>query len=113
MSPDPRVVRGLQRGETAALKRGLQETRTRMEPFEALTVALAKTPTMLEVFSGHSEITIQARACGWQALQPFELAYGGEDALNPEDKRNLLEFIKKEKPDLVVITPPCGPWSPL
>ena len=83
-----------------------------MEPFEALTVALARKPTILEVFSGHSEITIQARAFGWQPLQPFELAYG-EDALDAEDKRKLLEFIKKEKPDLVVITPPCGPWSPL
>ena len=116
MSPDPgphvRVARGLQRGETAALKRGIQEAKSRMEPFDALTVAMTRKPTILEVFSGHSEITIQARACGWQALQPFELAYG-EDAMDPEDKRKLLELVKKEKPDLVVITPPCGPWSPL
>ena len=66
----------------------------------------------MEVFSGHSEITIQARACGWQPLRSFEFAYG-EDALDPEDQRKLLEFIKTEKPDLVAITPPCGPWSPL
>ena len=70
-----------------------------------MTVAMTRKPTILEVFSGHSEITIQARACGWQPLQPFELAYG-EDALDAEDQRKLLEFIKKEKPDLVAITPP-------
>ena len=74
MNPDPgphvRVARGLQRGETATLKRGIQEAKARMEPFEALTVALLRKPTILEVFSGHSEITIQAPACGWQPLQP-------------------------------------------
>lgn len=67
---------------------------------------------MLEIFSGHSEITVQAAACGWQALQLFELAWG-EDVFDPGDRRALITCFEEEEPDLVALTPPCGPWSSL
>ena len=65
---------------------------------------------MLEILSGHSEITMQAAACGWQARQPFQLAWG-EDAFDPDVRNASITCIEKEKPDLVALTSPCSWWS--
>ena len=68
--------------------------------------------SVLEVFAGFSELTLQAQASGWRTLQPVDLEYG-DDLLDPSVRDSVLEFIELEKPDLVVLAPPCGPWSSL
>ena len=44
--------RGLQRGETAALKRGVKEARRRLERFDALASWARRRPKVLEIISG-------------------------------------------------------------
>ena len=68
---------------------------------------------LLEVFSGWSELSFQAaQRPPWRAAQPFELLFG-DDLLTPEGECELFETLEREDPDLVVMEPPCGPWSPL
>ena len=45
-------------------------------------------------------------------LQPFDLEYG-DDLRLAEVRAAVLEVVDKEEPDLVILEPPCGPWSTL
>ena len=68
---------------------------------------------VLEVFAGFAELTHQAQRGGrWGTLQPFDLEYG-DDLLVAEVRAAVLKVVDEEEPDLVVLEPPCGPWSNL
>ena len=74
------------------------------------TARLTTAATLLEVFSGWSELSVQAaQRPGWRSLQPFELLYG-DDLLTREGQADLWRVLEAEDPDL---EPPCGPWSTL
>ena len=48
----------------------------------------------------------------WTALAPYELRFGA-DLRQEEVQREVIMVIRKEEPDLVVLEPPCTPWSPI
>ena len=43
-------------------------------------------------------------------MQPQDILYG-LDLLNPEHRELMKEVIRKQKPDVISLAPPCGPWS--
>ncbi|CAE7829188.1 unnamed protein product [Symbiodinium microadriaticum] len=66
---------------------------------------------LLEVFSGTARLTQCAKANGkWQALASVDRATDW-DLTRREDARKLLALVEQERPDLVTLAPPCGPWS--
>lgn len=70
--------------------------------------------TVLEVFAGKATITSVALTReGWKAYEPVDILLGGtsHDLANKKNREALLEAVRRWEPDLVVMTPPCGPWS--
>ncbi len=100
--------RGLTRGATQSLKRGIVSAQERLKPLRAAQGWLHAW-ILLEVFSGMSELTIQAADAGWQSLQPIELMCG-DDLFDPKQVEQFEEDVKAWEPDLLVMEPPCGPW---
>ena len=66
---------------------------------------------LLELFAGSADLTERARQRPqWKVLEPVDVLYG-LDLLNEATRKKVKEQICMEKPDLVTIAPPCGPWS--
>ena len=64
----------------------------------------------MEFFSGMSELSMQANTTQWKATQPFEL-FLGDNLFISGQRRQAMEDLELWEPDLVVLEPPCGPWS--
>ena len=99
------------RGLTQKLKKGLQQAVHLM----ARVKKGARTETkfmVLELFSGSSMLTqVAAELPGWGAYQPVDVILGAEnDMAVRENRERVKNMVRTLKPDLVVITPPCGPW---
>ena len=66
---------------------------------------------LLEIFAGCAKLTEIARGRdGWQPLQPVDLKYG-YDLHNSVTRTQVMDTIRRVKPDLVTMSPRCGPWS--
>ena len=50
------------------------------------------------------------RRAGWAAYSPIDLVYG-HDLRNAHTRQQVLEEIRTKKPDLITLSPRCGPWS--
>ena len=100
--------RGLTRGLTQKLKRGVSEAESRLKPLRAAQ-GWIHVWLLLEIFGGMGELTIQANTLEWRALQPIELMCG-DDLFNVKERLDALEDLDNWEPDLVVSELPCGPW---
>ena len=68
---------------------------------------------VLEIFAGEAMVTRMASQLeGWGAYEPVDILLGGteHDLKMKENRERLKKRIEILEPDLVVITPPCGPW---
>ena len=69
---------------------------------------------VLEVFAGKATLSRRASAragCGWGSYEPVDVVFGKEhDLRDKKNQQRIVEVTKHFEPDLVVITPPCGPW---
>ena len=70
------------------------------------------TVDVLEIFSGCSIISMRASHWGFKAMQPYDIIFG-QDLRVREQRRAVMEAIRKYKPRLVVIQFPCTMWSVL
>jgi hypothetical protein len=78
-----------------------------------LAGTLAFVLLLLELFSGHGNLSHTAKHTpGWSCLEPRDIL-SGHDLLNNSTQNQVLADIKKHKPHLVTLAPPCGPWSSL
>ncbi|CAJ1331158.1 unnamed protein product [Effrenium voratum] len=68
-------------------------------------------PYVLEVFAGKNHITQAFAAKGYDVMEPRDLLLG-HDIRIKEVRENILEDIRKFKPKLVWLAPPCTLWSP-
>ena len=57
-------------------------------------------------------LTVQAQGGHWRSLQTIDLIFG-DDMFRKKEQLEALKCIDDWCPDLVVITPPCHPWSSL
>lgn len=65
----------------------------------------------MEVFAGSATLTKIARdRDGWQTTEPVDLIYG-QDLRNRCTQRELMKLIKELEPDLITMSPRCGPWT--
>jgi len=69
-------------------------------------------PDVWEIFGGHAEISMQAWRAGWMALQPIDAVYG-DDLKDKNQRKHVLETIRKTQPRLVIVEFPCTYWSNL
>lgn len=99
------------RGMTQKLKKGVQDAQKLME----LVKKAARTEErfmVLEIFSGSSMLTqVASKKAGWGAYQPIDVILGEENDMESRaNRKRVRDTVKTLKPDLTVITPPCGPW---
>eukprot|EP00435_Cladocopium_sp_Y103_P025154 s849_g6.t1 len=54
---------------------------------------------------------VAEKSTPWGAYQPVDVILGEEWNMDVSaNRRNVVDIVNSIKPDLVVITPPCGPW---
>ena len=99
-----------QRGLTQKMKKAVAEARDH----HARLLRLNQERThyvVLEIFAGCAKLSERASLrTGWRVLDPIDLNFG-HDLNNRHTQRKVLELIREEKPDLVTLSPRCGPWS--
>eukprot|EP00435_Cladocopium_sp_Y103_P038363 s129_g10.t1 len=99
------------RGLSQQMKKEVQVALASMDKLRAL--ATWRTEFMvLELFAGKATLSRRASSrTGWGSYEPVDVVFGQEHDLRDKDNRQrILDVVKHFKPDLVVITPPCGPW---
>lgn len=100
------------RGLSQMFKRSINEALAVMDKIKAVTTW--RTDYMvLELFAGSATLSRHARSRkGWASYEPVDIIFGEEhDLRKPENIKRILDVVTGFEPDLVVITPPCGPWS--
>ena len=105
------VLTTLQRGDVQRLKQGLRKS----EECNNLLLDAANMETryvLLEIYAGAANLTSVAneeKSGKWMALQPVDVIYG-HNLLEKKVQDQVMEIIDTEKPDLVTLSMPCGPW---
>ena len=104
-------VHKISRGMTQKFKKGVCNGLENMA-LVAHAVKQPNTYTVLEIFAGSATLTMTAgRSTRWKAYEPVDHIFSVEHDLTKEaNRKRMLEFIDRVEPDLVVVTPPCGPW---
>lgn len=67
---------------------------------------------LMEVFAGFAEVSIQFAKKGCSVTEPIDL-WTDWDLFRNDHWDRLLTYVNKVKPALIVMAPPCGPWSSL
>ena len=92
------------------LKNGMQASR-RIHALMAMVHRIKDKYTVMEIFAGHGILTeVATLRAGWSALMPVDLIYG-QDLRNAHTRAQVMDAIRTKKPDLVTLSPRCGPWS--
>lgn len=99
-----------QRGVTQKLKKGLEEN-WRIQELVAELITMEDHYLLIELFAGCARLSRMAKNReGWVAMDPVDLIYG-HDLKDKRTQREILYLIRRLKPDLVTMSPRCGPWS--
>eukprot|EP00435_Cladocopium_sp_Y103_P011248 s3540_g2.t3 len=99
-----------QRGLIQKLKKGMGEV-CAQQALVATIGGLRPHYLVLELFAGCARLTsVASTRKGWKAMAPVDLIYG-HDLKNVVTQNEVLQQIRTMKPDLVTMSPRCGPWS--
>lgn len=67
--------------------------------------------TLLEVFAGCANLTkVATNSPKWKVLPAQDVKYGLDLTLE-EHQELLKDLIRTQQPDVITLSPPCGPWS--
>ena len=67
--------------------------------------------TLLEVFAGCANLTkVATNRPKWKVLPAQDVKYGLDLTLE-EHQELLKDLIRTQQPDVITLSPPCGPWS--
>ena len=67
-------------------------------------------PKILEVFTWSMAVSLAASSRGWDVMEPVTLESGWDLRL-PKDRALALEYVVRERPDVIVSAWPCTPFS--
>ena len=92
------------------LKTGMQSAR-KIHALMATVHRIKEKRTVMEIFAGHGILTeVATLRAGRSALNSVDLVYGHE-LRNAHTRFQVLEEIRTKNPDLVTLSPRCGPRS--
>ncbi|CAK9044348.1 unnamed protein product, partial [Durusdinium trenchii] len=98
-----------QRGLIQRLKKGCEAVRGQIDALHAVCRESGDY-LILELFAGTARLTKMAAARkGWSAMDPVEVQLGC-DVREKQVRKDILALIRAKQPDLITISPPCGPW---
>ena len=108
---EPRMKITLNRRQTRTIRQGVEKAlRTHKKIYEVSQMK-GRYLSILEVFAGKANLSeLAKRSDRWTVLPPQDKLYG-LDLLNPEHVEMMKDVIKAQEPDVVTLSPPCGPWS--
>lgn len=107
----------LNRGQRTTILRGLQRAKEVNAFFqEALGEPTPGAPPgdgwlLLEIFAGKATLSKTARQRNWRVLPPQDIIITGLDITRPDNQQLLKEMIEVQQPDVITLSPKCGPWS--
>lgn len=55
-------------------------------------------------------MSLQFAKKGWNVLQPVDVKYGF-DLTRPDDRKTVVDLVKKQRPRLVLVEWPCTFWG--
>ena len=102
-----------QRGLSQQFKKQIKEALTTMQQVKKVAQTSPKL-SVLEIFAGSATLTMVALDMAeWKVYEPVDILLdgGSHDVKDPAVRERLKVALKVLKPDLVIMTPPCGPWS--
>ena len=105
-------IRSLQRGQTQMLKKGLQHAQQGQQLLREAALAPPERKFFLLEILGTSVSLFASSTDNWTALEPVDLLCGS-DINSKHEQDRVLQQLDAMSPDLVLICPPCGPWSSL
>ena len=108
----PTFTRPINRQQCAALHRGAPLAKERWRVLHSIARADPAKWTLLEIFAGKATLSLMARQQGWEVLHPQDVELGGLDLKKEEHRALLQDLIESQEPDVVTLSPRCGPWSP-
>eukprot|EP00438_Fugacium_kawagutii_P019634 Skav232807 [mRNA] locus=scaffold614:489248:497143:- [translate_table: standard] len=107
----PVFSRPMKRGEQALFSRGLAKAKERWQLLDRAAREEVTDWTLLEVFAGRATLSLMARQQGWTVLPPQDIVLTGLDLTNYEHHGLIKDLIRAQEPDVVTLSPRCGPWS--
>lgn len=100
----------LQRGSLQKLKQGVQRAREYHALINKITHQ-REVKVVMEIFAGCAMLSrVSMDRPGWQSTEPIDLLYG-YDLPNPVTQKEILAEVREVQPDLITLSPRCGPWS--
>ena len=104
----------LKKGQRKMLKKQVEMMETNDVAMWSTMVGTPMKPQrrrfVLEIFCGAAVLTRMALAWGYEACQPLDIQTGW-DVHKAEHRKRAEETLKTEKPFLLTLAWPCGPWS--
>eukprot|EP00435_Cladocopium_sp_Y103_P008686 s1575_g2.t1 len=101
----------LNRRQTRSIRQGVEKALRTHKKLLEVSQMKGKTLSLMEIFAGRANLSETAKQSGkWHVLPPQDKIYG-LDILNPEHVEILKDVIRTQEPDVITLSPPCGPWS--
>eukprot|EP00435_Cladocopium_sp_Y103_P046235 s919_g13.t1 len=101
----------LNRRQKRSILAGVQRAlRTHQRMYDVVKMKY-KRWSLMEIFAGRATLSELARQSDqWDVLPPQDVLYG-LDLLNEEHQQMLKDVIDAQQPEVITLSPPCGPWS--
>ncbi|CAL1141583.1 unnamed protein product [Cladocopium goreaui] len=101
----------LNRRQTRSIRQGVQKALKVQQRIYAAAHMKQRPWVLLEVFAGKATLSSMANeSTKWEVLPPQDVLYG-LDLKDEQHQQWLKDVIETQRPDVVVLSPPCGPWS--
>ena len=101
----------LNRRQKRSIQIGVQKAlRTHARIYDVIKMKY-KRWSLMEIFAGRATLSEMAHETGrWDVLPPQDVLYG-LDLTSEEHQQMLKDVIDAQKPEVITLSPPCGPWS--
>jgi len=112
MAPDGRRQKiTLNRRQKRSIQAGVQRAlRTHQRIYNVVKMKY-KRWSLMEIFAGRATLSEMAHESErWDVLPPQDVLYG-LDLTSEEHQQMLKDVIDAQKPEVITLSPPCGPWS--
>ena len=101
----------LNRRQTRSIRQGVQKALKVQQRIYAAAHMKQRPWVLLEVFAGKATLSSMANeSTKWEVLPPQDVLYG-LDLKDEQHQQWLKDVIETQRPDVVLLSPPCGPWS--
>jgi len=101
----------LNRRQARSIRQGVQKALKVQQRIYAAAHMKQRPWVLMELFAGKATLSSMAnQSTKWEVLPPQDVLYG-LDLKDEQHQQWLKDVIETQRPDVVSLSPPCGPWS--